>query len=621
MPNEFKPGKYSVEAAGHNDKLPMDVTLSENRIEKIEIDTSGETEGIATTVFERIPAQIIENQTLNVDTVSGATVTSHGILDGVANAIELAGGNPRHFKEGKKVAPSTPAEDRQFETDVLIIGGGGAGLSAAASAIQEGKKVILVEKFPMIGGNTARTGGPMNAAHPEWQNTFEALPGENHTLEDVLKIDEEEIHKEYRSDFNRLKREIKDYLEQYDEGHTYLFDSILWHRFQTYVGGKRTDLEGKEVYGDYELVKALTDNVLDSVKWLEDIGVAFDKENIQMPVGANWRRGHKPLENEGYAYIDALSRYVESNDGKIITDVQIKELLTKDGKVVGAVGEEANGATYTFYSKAVVLTSGGFGANTEMLQEHNTYWTEIDDDIKTSNSPAITGDGIKLGQTVGADLVDMGMIQMLPTCDPETGALFTGLQVPPANFVMVDQTGNRFVNEYGSRDEISQAAIAHGTLFYLIADDRIKETAMNTSQEAIDKQVEEGTLFRADTLEELAEQINVDKENFVETIEKYNSYVDAGEDPEFGKNAFDLKILEAPFYATPRKPAVHHTMGGLKINANAEVIDTNGKIIPGFYAAGEVTGGIHAGNRLGGNALADIFTFGRIAGRNASRER
>ena len=214
----------------------------------------------------------------------------------------------------------------------------------------------------------------------------------------------------------------------------------------------------------------------------------------------------------------------------------------------------------------------------------------------------------------------MGFSQMMPVSDPNTGALFSGLQVPPANFVMVNQKGERFVNEYESRDVLTQAAIDNGGLFYLIADEEIKKTAYNTSQEKIDKQVAAGTLFRSETLAGLAEQINVDPAVLETTVAKYNSYVDAGKDPEFGKDVFDLKVEKAPFYATPRKPAVHHTMGGLKIDPQTHVLTKEDQIIEGLYAAGEVAGGIHAGNRLGGNSLTDIFTFGRIAGKTAVAE-
>ena len=434
-----------------------------------------------------------------------------------------------------------------------------------------------------------------------------------------MNINETEVDQEYLKDFRTLKQQIHDYLEVEQGKH--LFDSILWHRIQTYLGGKRTDLEGNEIYGQYGLVKTLTDHVLESVEWLEKIGVEFDKEHVDMPVGAMWRRGHKPTENEGYAYVSALQQYIQKHGGEILTDTSVKEMMIEDEKVVGVIARGADNRKVTVHANAVVLATGGFGANTKMLKQYNTYWTEIDDDIKTSNSPAITGDGIKLGESVGADLVGMGFSQMMPVSDPNTGGLFSGLQVPPANFVMVNQEGKRFVNEYESRDRLTQAAIDNGSLFYLIADDEIKKTAYNTSPEKIEKEIEEGTLYRADTLEELAQQLGMNSEVFTETIKKYNSYVDTGKDPEFGKNVFDLKVEVAPFYATPRKPAIHHTMGGLKIDTETHVLTKDGRIISGLYAAGEVAGGIHAGNRLGGNALADIFTFGRIAGKNAANKR
>lgn len=615
----FEPGDYTVTAPGHNGDLPMVVTLTTDRIESIDIDTTGESEGIADVVFTRIPTQILEGQTLNVDVLSGASVTSNGVIDGVAKAVKMAGANPDVLRKRPK-APSTVAKDAEYTTDVVVVGAGGAGLAAAASVLQEGKKVIVVEKFPAVGGNTVRTGGPMNAADPEWQNTFEAISGESHTLREMAEIDEESIDPEYIEDFRLLKQQIDAYLNE-NKGKTgYLFDSAIFHRMQTYLGGKRTDQEGNVIYGQYDLVKILTDQALDSVKWLEEIGVEFDAEDVTMPVGALWRRGHKPLKNEGYAFVSALQSFVETNGGTIITDTAVDELIIENGKITGIIGSGAGGQSVTVHADAVVLASGGFGANTKMLKEYNTYWTEIDDDIKTSNSPAITGDGILLGQSAGADLVGMGFSQMMPVSDPETGALFSGLQVPPQNFVMVNQKGKRFVNEYGSRDALTQAAIDNGGLFYLIADDEIKKTAYNTTQEKIDRQVEAGTLFRSDTLEGLAEQLGMAPAVFVETIDNYNRYVDQGNDPEFGKDVFDLKVAVAPFYATPRKPAVHHTMGGLKIDTETHVLDKSGKIIPGLYAAGEVAGGIHAGNRLGGNSLTDIFTFGRIAGKTALKD-
>lgn len=613
----FKPGTYSVTAAGHNGQVPMKVTFSENRIENIDIDTKGETIGIADTVWQRMPEQIISGQTLNVDAVSGASDTSRGVLNGVADAVSLAGADPDVLKKRPKPDKGEMKGTVEYSADVVIIGGGGTGLSAAATSVQAGKKTILVEKFPAVGGNTIRTGVPMNAADPEWQNTFDALPGEAATLKSLMETPDEKIDPEYLDDFHELQGQLKEYL---DSGEHFLFDSKLLHEIQTYLGGKRTDLNGTEIHGDYTLVKTLVDNALKSVGWLQSIGVRFDPNEVTMPVGAKWRRGHKPLENQGFEYISNLQRYVKEQGGQIITDTRVQKLLKENNQIVGLEATNADGQQVIVHANAVILASGGFAANTKMVQKYNTYWTKVDDDIATSNSPAITGDGIKLGTDVGADLVGMGFSQMMPVSDPVTGELFSGLQVPPANFVMVNNKGDRFVDEYESRDVLSQAAIDNGSLFYLIADENIKGTAYNTSQEKINEQVEAGTLFKDDTLEGLANQIKVDPTELITTITKYNSYVEAGHDPEFGKDVFDLKVEKAPFYATPRKPALHHTMGGLKIDSSAHVLDTSGQPISGLYAAGEVAGGLHAGNRLGGNSLADIFTFGRIAAQTAAKE-
>lgn len=616
----FTPGVYEVNAIGHGGSLPMKVSFSESRIESIDINTEGETEGLADVVFVRIPDKIIEGQTLNVDALSGASETSNAVIDGVAKAVKLAGVNPDILKRRPKPASSLNKEDEEYTCDVVVVGGGGAGLSAAATALQNGASAIVLEKYPAVGGNTIRSGGPVNAADPEWQSQFEENPGERHTIEELLDTDESLIHPEYIEDYRALRKEFSDYQKKFDTQKGHLFDSPLLHRMQTYFGGKRTDLNGNSIYGQYDLVKILTDRALESVKWLEEIGVEYDKSIVFAPVGALWRRGHKPTKSYGTAFILALTKYVQDNSGKIITDSPVKEFIIEDGEIKGVIATGVNGQKITVHAKAVVLASGGFGANTKMLKEYNTYWSEIDDNIRTTNSYAMTGDGILLGKTVGAALTGMGFTQMMPVADPETGELFSGVQVPPENFVMVNKEGKRFINEFSGRDVLTKAAIDQGGLFYLIADDEIKKTAANTSQEKLDRQVEAGTLFRADTLEELAVKVGMDPAILIDTINKYNSYVDAGFDPEFHKDTFSLKVLKATFYATPRKPAIHHTMGGLKIDTKAHVLDENDKPIKNLYAAGEVAGGIHAGNRLGGNALTDIFTFGRIAGKTAVDE-
>ena len=607
----MKPGKYEVKAHGHGSSyMPMSVTLSEDKILNINVDSSGETRGVADEVFKRLPQEIVDNQTLNVDAISGATISSHGVIDGVAAAITQAGGDSTEWENRPKPIDKKVKKDEELTTDVVIVGAGGAGLAAAATSLQHGERVLVLEKFPQIGGNTTRAGGPVNAADPEWQKKFPSLAGEKETLKELAETPIEKIDPEYREDFEQLQKQINDYLAS---GENYLFDSVLLHEIQTYLGGKRVDLKGNEIHGKYSLVHKLVENALTSVKWLRHLGVKFDQEEVTEPVGGLWRRGHKPVEPMGYAFIHVLGDWVKENGGKILTDTPVKHLIINNGRVEGVIAERKDGSKVTVHAQAVVLTAGGFGANTKMVQKYNTYWEHIDDDIATTNSPAITGDGIQLGLEAGADLTGMGFIQLMPVSDPKTGELFTGLQTPPANFIMVNQKGKRFVNEFAERDTLAKAAISNGGLFYLIADDKIKETAYNTTQESIDAQVKAGTLFRADTLEELAEKVGIDPKVLTKTIADYNLYVDQGNDPEFHKNVLGLKCEVAPFYATPRKPAIHHTMGGLVIDPDAHVLDPTGTVISGLYSAGENAGGLHAGNRLGGNSLADIFTFGRVA--------
>ena len=610
----MKNGKYQVRAQGHgSESMLMAVTIEDDKIKNIEIDSSGETKGVADEVFNRLPKQIIDNQTLNVDAVSGATISSHGVVDGIAQAITEAGGDATEWKKRNKPV-AAKATDEEITVDVAVVGAGGAGLAAAVRSIQHGEKVAILEKYPQIGGNTSRAGGPMNAAEPDWQKNFKALPGEKDTLKELAATPIDQIDPEYQDDFKELQKQIKEYV---DSGADYLFDSTLLHEIQTYLGGKRTDLKGNEIHGKYALVHELVTNALNSVKWLADLGVKFDNSDVTEPVGGLWRRGHKPVEPMGYAYIHILGDWVRDHGVDPYLETRAEKLIIEDGKVRGIVATRADGSKLTVHSKAVILTAGGFGANTKMVQKYNTYWQKIDDDIATTNSPSITGDGINLGLEAGADLLGMGFNQLMPVADPKTGELFTGVVTPPANYIMVNKEGKRFVNEFAERDVLAKAVIANGGLIYQIADDKIKETAYNTTQESLDAQVKAGTLFRDDTLEGLAKQIGMDPDVLVETIKKYNSYVDAGKDPEFHKNVLGLKCEVAPFYATPRKPAIHHTMGGLVIDTKAHVLNKDGKIIDGLYSAGENAGGIHAGNRLGGNSLADIFTFGRIAANTA----
>jgi fumarate reductase flavoprotein subunit len=436
------------------------------------------------------------------------------------------------------------------------------------------------------------------------------MRGQVDTLKGVLAMDEKDF-----GDFAGTLRTLKGQIQTYLAGDTsMMFDSVEWHMIQAYLGGKRKDSSGTWIAGDFKLVTLLCSESLPTAKWAESLGVVFGPK-LGAPVGAMWTRARNPIDK--MHYFDMPSKAIKAAGGEIMLETKAETLIVEKGRVVGVKAVKADGTPVTVLArKGVVMATGGFGANAAMVAQYNNYWPSIPLDMKTTCVSTVTGDGIAMGKAVGANLVGMQFSQLMPTAHAKTGQLMDGILPPPENYVFVDQQGRRFVNEYAERDVLSFAALKQpGGLFYQISDTTIALNAnVNGNQAYLDKATDKGILIRADTLEELAKKIGMDPAVLVDTIAKYNSYVDVGKDPEFGKNVFKYKVKDAPFYAVPEKPAIHHTMGGLQINEKAQVLDAKGSPIPGFYAAGEVTGGIHAGNRLGGNAIADIWVFGKIAG-------
>ncbi len=601
----YTEGTYTATAQGNNGPVTVSVTFSADAITDVTVVEHSETAGLSDRPIAEIPAAIVENQSLAVDTVSGATNSSNAILTAVADCVAQAGGDVEALKA--VAVEKAPVEDVEATYDVVVLGGGGAGLTASITAAQNGAKVILVEKAGSLGGNTLIAGQGFNACDPARQaNTemSEALLGQ---LKSYLDLDPADFGA-FAEVLETVKGQINDYIAS---GSTTLFDSPELHMLHTYMGGKRTGLDGTVIEPDLELARTFATNALDALEWAESIGAQWN-DTTSTILGAMWPRSHG-LANGNV--ITILTDAAKANGVEIVTDTRANELIVENGKVVGVKATTSAGANVTLHANSgVVLATGGFSANAPMVVEYNNYWPGLSDTMPSTNAPTITGDGIVMAKAVGADLVGMGFAQLMPSSHPVDGSLFSGIWGSAETQVFVNKEGKRYVNEYAERDVLSKAALEQTDgIFYIICDNKIAKNADVAGMEA------KGNVVVADTLEELAEKLGIPADTFVETIERYNSFVDAQKDDDFGKPLFGEKIDEAPFVATPRSPSLHHTMGGVKIDTTTHVISTEGNVIDGLYAAGEVTGGLHAGNRLGGNAMTDFLVFGRIAGENAAK--
>lgn len=561
----FKAGTYTSTAKGHNGDIKVEVVVDENSIKDVKILEHIESPSISDPAIERIPKAIVDGQTLAVDTISGATVTSKAIIVAVTEALKQAGGDI-DLLSVKKENTKTLGETVEYTTDVIVIGGGGAGLAAAVSAHQNGAAVMVVEKMPRLGGNTIISGSAYNAVDPKRQST---------------------------------------------QG---IEDSIEKHIKQTYEGGDKQ--------GNLALIETLVENAYPAIEWLESLGMEF-KEDIFTVLGGLWPRAHKPVKPLGTGFISTYENYINENEGvTVLLDTEITELIVDNNRVVGVKGKGLEGEVIINANNGVIIATGGFGANIAMRDQYNTNWPSLTN-IKTTNHPGATGDGLTLAEKIGASLVGLENIQLLPMGDPETGSLSGNIEQGVENRIFVNKDGNRFVDEGERRDVMTKALMEQkDAAMWVIVDKNSYPTGetKNNFNESIDELVSQNRAFKADTLEDLAKQIGVNPDNFVKAVKEFNEAVDGTPD-KFGRTLFDKKIDTAPFYAGARVPTVHHTMGGIEINTSAQVLDKDGNIIHGLYAAGEVTGGIHGANRLGGNALADITVYGKIAGESAAAKK
>ena len=593
-------GDFTGTAKGFGGDVSVTLTLTDGAITGCTAEGKDETQGVGSEAIAQMPGKIAESGSIAVDGVSGATATSTAIKEAAAAALTAAGLNPDDYKTA--VEKDAAAEDSTVDADVVVVGAGGAGMTAAITAAGEGKSVVILESQSMVGGNSVRATGGMNAAKTVYQDENEF--GESAGVEKTLKTAAEKYAD--NETITALAKTVSEQWAAYQANPTGYFDSVELMELDTMIGGKGIN--------DPELVETLCANSADAIDWLDEHGITL--HNVSSFGGASVKRIHRPVNAEGKTVsvgsymIPLLQENCEKAGVKMMLDTTATEILTDaNGAAVGVKATGASGETVTVNAKAVVLATGGFGANLDMVVK---YKPELKG-FMTTNAPGIQGQGIEMAQAIGAATVDMDQIQIHPTVEANTAALITeGLRGDGA--ILINEEGKRFIDEVGTRDVVSAAEIAQtGSYSWLVVDQ-----AMVDASSVIQGYIKKGYTVTGATYEELGKAMGVDAAAFAETMEKWNGYVEAKNDPDFGRTSFANPLNTAPYYAVKVTAGVHHTMGGLKINANTEVLNEKGEVIPGLFAAGEVTGGVHGANRLGGNAVADFTVFGRIAGAAAS---
>ena len=592
-------GSFTGTAKGMGE-VSVTLTLTDNVITDCTAKGDEETSGIGSVVIEQFPGEVVEGNTINLDSISGATITSNAFVEAAKAALTEAGLNPDDYMA--KADKTTNGETVSYDADVVVIGAGGAGMTAAMTAADAGQKVVILESQAMVGGNSARATGGMNAAKTVYQdeNEFDQAAGVEKTLATAAEkyADNETI--------TALAKTVSEQWAAYQANPTGYFDSVELMELDTMVGGKGIN--------DPELVKTLCEGTADAIDWLDENGITL--HNVSSFGGASVKRIHRPVNEEGKvvsvgAYmIPLLQENCEKRGIDIVLNTTVDTILTDaNGAAVGVSGTDKDGNTVVVNAKSVILATGGFGANLDMVTQYKPELAGF----MTTNAAGAQGQGIEMATAIGAGTVDMDQIQIHPTVEANTAALITeGLRGDGA--ILVNANGERFIDEVGTRDVVSAAEIAQpGSYSWLIVDQ-----AMADASSVIQGYIKKGYTKTGATYEELAKELDVDPAAFANTMETWNSYVEAKNDPDFGRTSFANPLNNGPYYAIKVTAGVHHTMGGVTINSATEVLKEDGTVIPGLFAAGEVTGGVHGANRLGGTAVADFVVFGRIAGESAA---
>ena len=571
----LKDGVYESKIVGHNAPMTVKVTIAKGKITDISTKDL-ESYGVGKVALKDKAAEIISRQSLGIDAMSGATLSSFALISGVEQCLKEAGATEADINQWTKKVVKYPTEPLTVTGDVAVIGGGGTGLAAAISALENGAgKVVIIEKLGYLGGSTNVSGGALNAVDDKRQKA----------------------------------QGIKDSIPTFYEA--------------TMKGGHNV--------GTPELVHYLTDNAYKTVEWMEAQGVKF-RDKIGAATGSLGQRSHYGVAPAGNAYTSVFENVLKTKYKDRVTflmECPAQEILTDASGRVTGVKAVRHGQPVTVKASSVVLATGGFGANVKFRQEVNTgVWKEVvlDNRIGTTNiNKAAQGDGLVMAKKVGAELIGLSDIQLHPNGTPGTG-LMQDIATSGRNRIFVNLNGDRFVSEGAARDTLCKAIFKQPEGTYWLVMNKLRYPDENKPDKmgvTMKDMLALGRVKRADTLDELAKVISVPAANLKAAVAEYNKAASHQvEKDKYGfaaTNTDDAPMTEGPWYACRKVPTVHHTMGGVKIDTKAEVIGTNGKSIAGLFAAGEVTGGIHGANRLGGNAIADVYTFGRLAGASAAK--
>ena len=698
----FTAGTYTGKASGYNGEVELAVTFSDTAVTAVELVSSKETQYVGDVAFEPMFADIVEANGSGVDTVSGATFTSAAIRNAVNDAAEQAGcTNMDTFKSNKAVHEAQAPIEETY--DVVIVGAGGAGIAAAAQAAQDGNTVLVIEKNAQVGGNTLVSGGQYQSVMPYlvWDpadpdattgvgydgNTYNKVVESAATLNelktilnwseepfdeayykdhefvagDIEELSKHGVHAEYLPTLQALKAEIQQYLDwaepkvEAGAGELTLFSTVNLHIFQTYYGGLRPSADMSSwIYGDFDLVNQFIQGGQELKQWLEAQGSTFVEDTQPTLIGALWYRENEFIGAtiDGVDYPGRWGTYFQAPmntllntaetaaSNKIMLRTTAEELIVEDGKVTGVKGTMYDGTPVTAHAnKGVIMATGGYAANLQMVVDTNVYWSNeyVSTSTKTTNRSSLQGDGITMAQAAGADVTGMGFTQMMPISWIDNGNLAFG----GGNYAVYinPTTGKRFVDETSERDVLSLAEFRNGIehngtkgVFIEIAnaEAKIPGPYLYGNEDVEWRQYVRTVDQLADLFASLG--LDTDAATVRETIENYDKAIMAGEQPEDVKKTNPNRLigsaekdengnylpdtytldgveLRVRFMA----PSTHHTMGGIKVDTERHALDVNGNIVPGLYAAGEVTGGIHGGNRLGGNAIVEIYVSGRTA--------